>query len=39
MSNGLTETQVEIQALARKSFVEKNRTVGVLYPMKDEAAR
>ncbi len=32
-------TGAEIQALARKSFVEKNRTVGVLYPMKDEAAR
>lgn len=32
-------TRAEIQALAKKTFDEKNRTVGVLYPEKDEGAR
>jgi zinc protease len=32
-------TRAEIQALARKTFDEKNRTVGVLYPEKEGAAR
>ncbi len=32
-------TRAEIQALARKTFDEKNRTVGVLYPEKEEVAR
>ena len=32
-------TRAEVQALARKTFDEKNRTVGVLIPEKAEAAR
>jgi zinc protease len=32
-------TRAEIQALARKTFDEKNRTVGTLVPEKEEAAR
>ncbi len=32
-------TRAGIQELARKTFDEKNRTVGVLYPEKEEATR
>jgi len=32
-------TRAGIQELARKTFDEKNRTVGVLYPEKEQAAR
>ena len=32
-------TRAGIQELARRTFDEKNRTVGVLYPEKEEAAR
>jgi len=32
-------TRAEIQSLARKTFEEKNRTVGTLIPEKEEAGR
>jgi zinc protease len=32
-------TRAQIQDLARRTFDEKNRTVGVLIPEKEQAAR